>query len=138
MPRTCKAIGEIDLATAPSLMADLRDAINDSDEALVSIDCSDVTFMDSSGFHMLVGATEFAARRGHTLAIRDPSRCCRRLIRICDWDHELFVEQAPRRARRRESLVPSASRFGDRSIETRRVRSLLEDERDAGLDDRKP
>jgi hypothetical protein len=74
-------------------MADLRDAIDASDEPLVSVDCSDVTFMDSSGFHAMVDATEYAARRGHTLVIREPSPPCRRLIRLCDWAAS-FVEGA--------------------------------------------
>jgi anti-anti-sigma factor len=91
MLRTYRATGEIDLATAPALTADLRDTVDASDEVLVSVDCSDVTFMDSSGFHALVDATDYAARQGHTLVIRDLSPSCRRLIRICDVDHELRI-----------------------------------------------
>ena len=106
--RTCKAIGEIDMATAPKLMDDLRETIDASDEALVSVDCSDVTFMDSSGFHVLVDATGYAARRGHTLVIRDMSPSCRRLIRLCNVDHELCVEQAPPRTPAAVALVDAA------------------------------
>jgi anti-anti-sigma factor len=96
MLRTFKAIGDFDLATAPRLMVDLRDTVDACDEALVSVDCSDVTFMDSSGFHVLVDATAYAARRGHTLVIRDLSPFCERLIRLCDWDHALCIENARR------------------------------------------
>jgi anti-anti-sigma factor len=90
-------------------MADLRNTIDGSDEALVSVDCSDVTFMDSSGFHVLVDATSYAARRGHTLVIRNLSPSCRRLIRLCDWDNELCLENAPPRVRPSETVVVLAA-----------------------------
>src|SRR5712691_9197837 len=70
---TCMALGEIDTATAPAFNADLHDTIDDSDEAFVSVDCSGVTFMDSAGYHVLVGATAYAGRRGRTLVIRNMS-----------------------------------------------------------------
>jgi anti-anti-sigma factor len=73
MPGTCMAIGEIDTATASAFDADLRDAIDSSDEAHISVDCSGVTFMDSAGYHVLVDATNYAVRRGRTLVIRNLS-----------------------------------------------------------------
>jgi len=81
------------LATVPALTVELRETIDASEEALVSVDCSDVTFMDSSGFHALVDATDYAARHGHTLVIRDASPSCRRLMRLCDLDHRLRIEK---------------------------------------------
>lgn len=53
MLATCEAVGEIDKATAPAFSADLRDAIDRSDEAIVSVDCSGVTFRH---FESLSGA----------------------------------------------------------------------------------
>jgi anti-anti-sigma factor len=90
-------------------MADLRNTIDASDEALVSVDCSDVTFMDSSGFHVLVGATSYATRRGHTLVIRNLPPSCRRLIYLCDWDNELCLENAPPRVRPVRAVVVLAA-----------------------------
>jgi anti-anti-sigma factor len=92
---TCRALGEIDTATAPAFNADLHEAIDDSDEAFVSVDCSGVTFMDSAGYHVLVDATNYAVRRGHTLVIRNLSLSCATLIRFCDLDCELRVESGP-------------------------------------------
>ena len=92
MRGTYRAVGEIDGATAPAFDADLRNTIDCSDEPLVSVDCSGVTFMGSAGFRALAGATEYAARRGHTLVIRNPSPSCARLIRVCDRDGELRVD----------------------------------------------
>ncbi len=50
---TCNALEEIDRSTVASFHTHLRDAIDSSDEALVCIDCSSVTFMDSAGYRAL-------------------------------------------------------------------------------------
>jgi anti-anti-sigma factor len=89
----CTARGDIDRATAPAFIVALRGAIDSSDEAVVSVDCANVTFMDSAGYHALIDATKYAARRGHTLVIRDPSSSCEMLIRLCDLHRELRVGQ---------------------------------------------
>jgi anti-anti-sigma factor len=88
---TCEAIGDIDMATVPALIVDLRYAIDNADETIVGVDCSRVTFMDSTGYHALMDATTYAAARGHTLVIRDASSSCARLIRLCDPNRELRV-----------------------------------------------
>ena len=92
MRGTCRAFGEIDRATASAFDVVLRDAIDDSGDAVVNVDCSGVTFMDSAGYRVLVGATAYAVRRGRTLAIRNLSSSCAMLIRLCDSDHELRVD----------------------------------------------
>lgn len=87
----CKAVGEIDRVTAPVFDAELRDAIDRSDETTVSVDCSGVTFMDSAGYLVLRDAAEYAAHRGQTLVIRDMSPSCAMIIRVCDPNHGLCV-----------------------------------------------
>ena len=91
----CKAVGEIDSATAPSFNLELHDAIDAADEALGSVDCSALTFMDLAGYHVLVDATQYAARRGHTLVVRNLSPTCARLISLYDWAQELHLESSP-------------------------------------------
>jgi anti-anti-sigma factor len=91
MLATCRALGEIDRATASAFDVVLRDAIDDSDEVVVNVDCSGITFMDSAGYRVLVDATAYAVRRGRTLVIRNMSSSCAMLIRLCDSDHELLV-----------------------------------------------
>jgi anti-anti-sigma factor len=86
------ALGDIDRATAPAFGADLRAAIDSSDNGDVSVDCSGVTFMDSAGYRVLVDATNYAIRRGHTLVIRNLSPPCAMLIRLCDVNGELHVD----------------------------------------------
>jgi anti-anti-sigma factor len=90
----CKAVGEVDLATAPKLSANLRGTIDHSDVEPVVVDCTDLTFIDSQGFHALVNASEYAIRHDHTLVIRNMSPACSRVIQICDWDDELHLEPA--------------------------------------------
>lgn len=92
MPGTYKAFGEIDMASAPALNTGLHDFIDGSDETFVVVDCSDVTFMDSAGYHALADATAYAARRGHTLMIGNVSPSCARLLRLCDQKRELHVD----------------------------------------------
>lgn len=91
---TRKAIGRIDVSTAPVFGAFFRDAIDGGDEALVRVDCSAVTFLDLRGFGVLVNATEYAVGRGHTLVICNPSPSCARLIQLYDRDRELRVESS--------------------------------------------
>jgi len=95
---TYAANGEIDMETAPAFAIDLRECIENADEPLVSVDCAGVTFMDSAGYHVLLGATRHAARQGHTLVIRNLPPACARLIRMCNTDGEIRVERAPERA----------------------------------------
>jgi anti-anti-sigma factor len=93
----CRPIGEVDIATRPGFAQALRDAIERADAPLVTVDCSDVPFMDSAGYHALIDATRLATRTGHTLVIRNLSPSCERLIRLCDSAQELHVESVARR-----------------------------------------
>ena len=89
---TCTAIGDIDRASASAFGAQIYNAIDNSDEVLVSVDCSGVTFMDSAGYHVLVDATRYAMMRGRTLVIRNPSSSCAMLLRLCDMESELRID----------------------------------------------
>ncbi len=93
MGGTCKATGEIDMATASAFKARLHHAIVTSQTVRVVVDCSELTFMDSTGFHVLVDETRYAARRHHMLVIRNMSPACARVLAVCDWDNELHIEK---------------------------------------------
>jgi anti-sigma B factor antagonist len=62
-PVVIAVAGEVDLATAPQLDACLS-AYTDRD---VTVDLSDVTFLDSSGLSTLVSARRALLDRGHVL-----------------------------------------------------------------------
>jgi anti-anti-sigma factor len=89
---TCTAVGDIDRTTARAFGAQIYDTIDHSDDELLSVDCSGVTFMDSAGYRVLVDATRYAVRRGHTLVVRNPSHSCAMLLRLCDMERELRID----------------------------------------------
>ena len=60
--------GELDLATAPLLAEQLAQA-ETSGAKLVVLDLADVSFMDSTGLHVLLEAHANAQRNGHRLRI---------------------------------------------------------------------
>lgn len=91
---TCTALGDIDRSSASKFDAELRGAIDAAEEVLVRVDCSGVTFMDSAGYRVLVGATEYAVQRGHRLVLGDMSSPCAMLIGLCDSSHELRIERS--------------------------------------------
>jgi anti-anti-sigma factor len=82
---------EIDLATGDALLSAVRGLVDRAEEAVVVVDCSEFIFMDSAAFHALVAATEYAARRGHTLVIRNLAPSCARVIRLFDFERELRI-----------------------------------------------
>jgi anti-anti-sigma factor len=94
---TFKARGEIDMATAAAFDRDISATIDDSYEAIVAVDCLDLTFLDSAGYHVLVDMTAYAVRRGHTLVIQNLSERCATVLRLCDGDGELHVNDHGRR-----------------------------------------
>jgi anti-anti-sigma regulatory factor len=92
MPGVWKACGSIGRANAWSFNADLHDAIDNSTETLVRVDCAAATFEDSTAYRALVDATTYATRRGYTLVIRNMSPSCQALMRLYDFDRELRFE----------------------------------------------
>ena len=92
MRGTCVAVGEIDLATASAFGAAMCHAIDDADAHTVFVDCSAVTFMDSSAFHAFIAAHRYARSRSQQLRIRELKPDCARVLNLCDWDHELMIE----------------------------------------------
>ena len=94
MPAICGASVEVDLSTTAAFAAALRTEIDWAYRRAVFIDCSAITFMDSSAFHALVYAHRYAADRGHRLVLRNLRPNCARLIRLCDSDNELTIGAA--------------------------------------------
>lgn len=94
MPGICEASVEVDLFTTAAFAAALRTEIDWSYRRAVFIDCSAITFMDSSAFHALVYAHRYAADNGHRLVLRNLRPNCARLIRLCDSNNELTIGAA--------------------------------------------
>ena len=94
MPGVCGASVEVDLFTTAAFAAALKTEIDWAYRRAVFIDCSAITFMDSSAFHALVYAHRYAADRGHRLVLRNLRPNCARLIRLCDSNNELTIGAA--------------------------------------------
>jgi anti-anti-sigma factor len=96
MRDTCEAPREIDMATAPAFLAVMCEMVDCVGNRAVVIDCSAITFMDSSALHALMDAHEYAIEHDHVLVIRGLAEHCLRIARICDHGNVLTIE--PRRA----------------------------------------
>lgn len=88
--------GEIDIATADAFGSDLYDLIDRCDLPIIHVDLAAVTFIDSAGYHALIDATDYGSRRGHVLVLRNLPVQCDKVLRICDQDNELHIEDLSR------------------------------------------
>ena len=75
------ASGEIDLAGAVGLRAEISAAVGRSPGAVV-VDLSDAGFIDSTGIDALVRGHRSAEREGIELVVQSPSPFCRRALEI--------------------------------------------------------
>lgn len=79
---TFKADGEIDVATAPDLDTRLRQEI-DGTRGNLLIDCTDLTFLDSTGIRVLVGIARSLEEQDRALVMVNVPAACRRSIEVC-------------------------------------------------------
>jgi anti-anti-sigma factor len=82
--------GELDIATAPRMMAALNEAVADLSRPLV-VDLSDCVFMDSTGLALLINARRRMVRRKQGFAIVCPSGPIARVFEIADMVESLRV-----------------------------------------------
>jgi anti-sigma B factor antagonist len=83
-------VGELDIATAPRMLAALNEAIADMTAPLV-VDLSEVVFMDSTGLALLMNARARVVRLGHGFAIVCPTGPIARVFEIADMVQSLRV-----------------------------------------------
>jgi anti-sigma B factor antagonist len=72
--------GEVDMATAPRLRAELLRHLTTAESLL--LDLEDVTFMDSSGLHVLIASQRRADLLGSHLVITRASTAVERVLEI--------------------------------------------------------
>ncbi len=82
--------GELDIATAPRMIAALNEAFAELSAPLV-VDLSSVDFMDSTGLALLMNAYRRVRRRGHGFAIVCPGGPIARVFEIADMVESLNV-----------------------------------------------
>ena len=80
--------GEVDMATAPSL----AEALDQFVSGTVTVDLSDVTFIDSTGLKALVAAHRRIERRRSRLIVRGVAPIVRRLFEIAGLDALLHAD----------------------------------------------
>jgi anti-sigma B factor antagonist len=82
--------GEIDIATAPRMIAALNEVLAEIESPLV-VDLSSVVFMDSTGLALLMNARRRVVRRGQGFAIVCPPGPIGRVFEIADMIETLRV-----------------------------------------------
>jgi anti-sigma B factor antagonist len=83
-------VGELDIATAPRMLAALNEAIAAMTAPLV-VDLTEVVFMDSTGLALLMNARARVVRLGHGFAIVCPTGPIARVFEIADMVGSLRV-----------------------------------------------
>jgi anti-sigma B factor antagonist len=78
--RLIRVAGEIDLSTVSALRRELDAARDEAATAL--LDLSDVTFIDSTGLHLLLEASHSSAVSDWALFVVRPSEAVQRLIEL--------------------------------------------------------
>jgi anti-sigma B factor antagonist len=76
------ASGELDVATVPDLKAALSDLIDRNPGTAVWVDMGQVSFIDSSGLGVLVGALKRARQHDGSIAVRNLSGAPRKVFEI--------------------------------------------------------
>ena len=84
-----RAAGEVDLSTAAALRRELAAAREAADTVL--LDLSDVTFIDSTGLHLLLEVSHRSAVTDWSFFIVRPSKAVRRLIELSGTADRLTV-----------------------------------------------
>jgi anti-sigma B factor antagonist len=82
--------GELDIATAPRMIAALNEAVAEMAAPLV-VDLTNVVFMDSTGLALLMNARRRVVRLGHGFAIICPHGPIARVFEIADMVESLRV-----------------------------------------------
>lgn len=86
------AQGEIDIATAPDLRADLQRAIASGSDDVV-LDCHGLTFMDCAGIRVLMEALSDLEARGRDLVVTNPAPAIQRVLDIVGLTDPLHVQE---------------------------------------------
>ncbi len=83
--------GEVDVYTAPQLRDCLR-GIGAEDARHVVLDLSAMTFIDSTGLGVIVGAVKRVREDGGDLSLRAPSKSTRRVLDITGLSQIITID----------------------------------------------
>jgi anti-sigma B factor antagonist len=99
--------GELDMAVAPTLEVELSRVENDGVSSLL-LDLGELTFMDSTGLHLLLRATRRAKDNGHDLAIVGVGGVPRRVLEVTGTERVLIDDA---------SALPVIKRFSQGEVD---------------------
>ncbi len=85
--------GEIDLYVAPDFKKDLYEAVGEGDSDVV-LDCEGLTYIDSTGLGILLGALKRVRVNQHDVHICHLKDNIRKLFRITGLDKAFVLEEA--------------------------------------------
>jgi anti-anti-sigma factor len=80
--------GDIDMATAPTAETDFLALALRTDSTTLALDCTGLTFIDSSGIHML---EHVAKRSGKVVQLDNVPSTCRRIFEVLDRCKEFGI-----------------------------------------------
>ena len=86
-------VGELDLAAAPTLEDELLRVESDGIDAAV-LDLGELTFMDCSGLHVLLGAADRVKENGHRMALVGVGGLPRRVMELTATEKALIDESS--------------------------------------------
>ena len=89
--RVVRASGEVDVVTAPLLRDRLNGAVNEGSGDVV-VDLAEVTFMDSTGVAVLIGARNGLRGTDRKLLLRNPTAPVRRVLEMLALAEVLPIE----------------------------------------------
>ncbi len=84
--------GEIDIYSAPDFKDSLYQSINDVQQDII-LDCGDLSYIDSMGLGILVGALKRVREKDRNIIIRNPRSTVRKLFRITGLDKVFIIEE---------------------------------------------
>lgn len=84
--------GEIDIYSAPGFKESLSQSINDVQQDII-LECSELSYIDSMGLGILVGALKRVREKGHNIIIRNPRGTVRKLFKITGLDKAFIIEE---------------------------------------------
>lgn len=85
-----KVTGEVDVSCADTLRSALAAALEDG-APQITVDLSEVSYIDSTGIGVLVGAAHKAAEQNGMLSVAHPQKNVARVLALLGVDSELNV-----------------------------------------------
>lgn len=89
-----KVVGELDLATAPRLR-DVLVELADQGATQVTVDLTEMDFIDSTGLSVLIAALKRLRESGGDLALRSPSAAAMKVFEITGVARVFTISGAP-------------------------------------------